>query len=233
MMGQRYYSPELCRFIQPDSIEYLDPESINGLNLYCYCFNNPIMYADPSGHFPILLAYALIGAAVGALSYTISETISYRKTGEWNWSWSQFAGNTIGGAVGGLLSLTGLGTSVVSFVTGFTSTALGMYFENQYEGGTYSFKQIFGVSMINGALSVALDSVMDFIPIKGLNAGRNSYKAIGSQMATKFANGAAKNISVNTIGKISTYNIISVLPGSIVSGYNEVFGINDKLLEMF
>ena len=52
MMGHRYYSPELCRFIQPDSIEYLDPSSINGLNLYCYCMNNPIMYADPSGNMP-------------------------------------------------------------------------------------------------------------------------------------------------------------------------------------
>ena len=51
-MGQRYYSPELCRFIQPDDIEYLDPGSINGLNLYCYCFNNPIMYVDSTGHFP-------------------------------------------------------------------------------------------------------------------------------------------------------------------------------------
>ena len=29
----RYYSPELCRWILQDSIEYLDPESINGLNL--------------------------------------------------------------------------------------------------------------------------------------------------------------------------------------------------------
>ena len=88
------------------------------------------MYADPSGHFPILLAYALIGAAVGALSYTISETILYRKTGEWNWPWSQFAGNTIGWAVGGLLSLTGMGAAGISFVIWFTSTALGMYFEN-------------------------------------------------------------------------------------------------------
>ena len=50
MVEQRYYSPELCRFIQPDDIEYLDPSSINGLNLYCYCFNNPIMYYDHSGH---------------------------------------------------------------------------------------------------------------------------------------------------------------------------------------
>ena len=44
----RYYSPELCRFISPDSIDYLDPS--NGLNLYCYCGNDPINRYDPSGH---------------------------------------------------------------------------------------------------------------------------------------------------------------------------------------
>lgn len=64
-MGQRYYSPELCRFIQPDSIEYLDPSSINGLNLYCYCFNNPIMYYDPSGHAPEWVNYLCWGLAAG------------------------------------------------------------------------------------------------------------------------------------------------------------------------
>lgn len=53
------------RFISPDSIEYLDPESINGLNLYCYCYNNPINYCDPSGHSAILIGL-IIGAIVGA-----------------------------------------------------------------------------------------------------------------------------------------------------------------------
>ncbi len=32
-----------------DDISYLDPESINGLNLYAYCGNNPIMGYDPNG----------------------------------------------------------------------------------------------------------------------------------------------------------------------------------------
>ncbi|MGM9899285.1 MAG: RHS repeat-associated core domain-containing protein [Bacilli bacterium] len=44
----RYFSPELCCWISPDSIEYLDPESINGLNLYCYANNNPIGIAYSS-----------------------------------------------------------------------------------------------------------------------------------------------------------------------------------------
>ena len=46
----RYYSPELYCYLSPDDIEYLDPESINGLNLYCYCANNHIMNIDPTGH---------------------------------------------------------------------------------------------------------------------------------------------------------------------------------------
>ena len=46
----RYYDPETGRFISPDAIEYLDPSTIGGLNLYSYCNNNPVMYVDPSGH---------------------------------------------------------------------------------------------------------------------------------------------------------------------------------------
>ena len=33
-------------------ISNLDKKTINGFNLYAYCNNNPIMYADPSGHMP-------------------------------------------------------------------------------------------------------------------------------------------------------------------------------------
>ena len=65
-LSSRYYSPELCRFISPDDVKYLDPESVNGLNLYCYCLNNPISYADPSGNFPVI-ASIIGGIAVAAV----------------------------------------------------------------------------------------------------------------------------------------------------------------------
>ena len=45
----RYYDPRTGRFINADNLNYLEPHSINGLNLYAYCLNNPIMCVDPSG----------------------------------------------------------------------------------------------------------------------------------------------------------------------------------------
>ncbi|MBO5967648.1 MAG: RHS repeat-associated core domain-containing protein, partial [Clostridia bacterium] len=47
----RYYDPETGRFLNADSIDYLDPETLTGLNLYAYCINNPVMYLDSSGTF--------------------------------------------------------------------------------------------------------------------------------------------------------------------------------------
>ena len=49
-LAARFYDPKIGRFICADTIDYLDPESPNGLNLFAYCNNNPVMYSDPSGH---------------------------------------------------------------------------------------------------------------------------------------------------------------------------------------
>ena len=51
-LQSRYYDATLCRFLNRDNVNYLEPESIHGLNLYAYCNNNPVMFADPSGHEP-------------------------------------------------------------------------------------------------------------------------------------------------------------------------------------
>ncbi|TYQ13383.1 UNVERIFIED_CONTAM: RHS repeat-associated protein [Acetivibrio alkalicellulosi] len=50
-LNARFYDPETARFIQEDTYrgDILDPLS---LNLYSYCHNNPIMYWDPTGHWP-------------------------------------------------------------------------------------------------------------------------------------------------------------------------------------
>jgi RHS repeat-associated protein len=48
-LKSRYYDPEIGRFISMDGIGYLKSDVINGLNLYAYCHNNPVMYADSNG----------------------------------------------------------------------------------------------------------------------------------------------------------------------------------------
>ncbi len=40
----RYYNPVVGRFLQEDTYRG------DGLNLYAYCANNPVVYYDPSGH---------------------------------------------------------------------------------------------------------------------------------------------------------------------------------------
>ncbi|MBP5342414.1 hypothetical protein J6Y73_00575 [bacterium] len=39
-LTNRYYNPSIGFFITPDSVDYLDSASINGLNLYAYCIGD-------------------------------------------------------------------------------------------------------------------------------------------------------------------------------------------------
>jgi len=71
----RYYDPVTGRFVNADSISVLDVSQthINGLNLYAYCVNNPIMYVDAEGRWfnPFRMAADVIGGAVGFVSNAI------------------------------------------------------------------------------------------------------------------------------------------------------------------
>ena len=68
----RYYDPEIGRFMTIDGIEYLDPETINGLNLYAYCGNDPINKYDPTGHLGIGAIIGII-LGIGALAATAND----------------------------------------------------------------------------------------------------------------------------------------------------------------
>ena len=47
----RYYKSDLGRFTQQDGWEFVNPEDPLSLNLYTYCWNDPIQYIDPFGHY--------------------------------------------------------------------------------------------------------------------------------------------------------------------------------------
>ncbi|MBR2923012.1 MAG: hypothetical protein IKC10_06835, partial [Alphaproteobacteria bacterium] len=131
----RYYDPEIGRFMTIDDISYIDPESINGLNLYAYCLDNPVMCVDPSGHKTEWWQWLLagIGAALivtasvlaivgtgGVAAFGVGALIGAASLG--------VVGATIGGVVGyatggidGILGgvLVGFGIgAIVGFVVG-------------------------------------------------------------------------------------------------------------------
>ena len=65
-LQSRYYDSKICRFISPDEIGYLGANGdMSSYNLYAYCSNDPINYADPSGCFPVLACILGLTALVG------------------------------------------------------------------------------------------------------------------------------------------------------------------------
>ena len=48
-LNSRYYDPATRRFISADSV--IDERNFDGLNLYAYCGNNPVMRVDTDGRF--------------------------------------------------------------------------------------------------------------------------------------------------------------------------------------
>ena len=147
-LTSRYYDPEIGRFISPDSVDYLDPQSINELNLYCYCMNNPVMYLDGSGHFPILSV--LIGAGIGFLTSYIPDVISEMQDG-FDWSdfntfedkWIKYVGATLGGAIGGLGA--GLGTTILA-------NGIGNVVETAFTGDISNFGDVIIQFALGGVL---------------------------------------------------------------------------------
>lgn len=153
----RYYDPETGRFITIDGIEYLDPETINGLNLYAYCGNNPVMYTDPTGTFLIGLLLAIGGIIVGGL---ITGTVAAVNRSEGESFGGAFLGGFIDGAFGAFAIAVGLATggiaglavtAGISFIGGMLGNAVGQ----AISFGNVNWK----VSAIQGTMSAFSNSI--------------------------------------------------------------------------
>ncbi len=224
-LHSRYYDPISMTFLTPDDKENIDKLSVSGADPYCYCGYDPINYYDPYGNINAFVAFILIGAAIGALSYTASSLISYAVTRKWSWSWCQFAGSIIGGAVGGFLASCSYNPKVIAFASSFVSTAMSMLLQDIFEGKQYSGADIIIYSSLSGSLSYCLSLLPEF-KIYGLNAGRNSFMAITNSIAKKHTNNVIKNMSMKTMGKIFVYNQFSSTYGILSDAF---FSIpNDK-----
>lgn len=146
LCGSRYYDPEIGRWINADDISYMDPTTINGLNLYSYCLNNPAMMCDASGNFPILILTFLaittiVGGLIGAFK-AHNDAIDAGKSGS-DLYWATFRGTlvgmSVGLAVGGLI--VAVGAAVVGAFGGMSASFLGTTALKAFAIGALAFNQ--------------------------------------------------------------------------------------------
>ncbi len=118
----RYYNPANGRFTQQDAWAFMDISDPLSLNLYTYCYNNPISYIDYSGNFVIsvLAASIIAGAVIGGVLGGVSGYAKAKSTGATNKQALQSAayGAVVGSLTGALLGMVGGYT-----VTAFTGVA--------------------------------------------------------------------------------------------------------------
>lgn len=134
-LNNRYYDPEIGRFINTDDILVLETtkEVFNGLNLYAYCFNNPINTSDENGDMPKWLRW-LISGIIAIVIIAAVIVVSVATAG---------LGTAVAGALGGGVAATIFGSAVGGAVTGAITGAI----------------MSFGISVIKQGISNGYDNI--------------------------------------------------------------------------
>ena len=129
-------------------MEYLSPNNINGLNLYCYCNNNPISYSDPSGNLP-QWAMWLIGVVVIA-GLAIATIATGGVAGG-------VAGFILAGALKGAVVGAVSGALVNGTISGIFSAVDGEgFWSGFFDGAAHGFMSGAVIGGITGAISSGL-----------------------------------------------------------------------------
>ena len=187
-LNSRYYSPEWRRFIQPAGASSLNPDSVNGLNLYCYAGNNPVGVAYSgfssgsagAGGMVSSIANSVGGSSLGGLSnsFNIFDGLNWPQLNfvdltkdvlvgfsevvdrlVWSLTKDGHAFSTYHYVADGVNGYTLLDNLPSTSAKIFKNIGIGLMFLDVLEAGYYSYQN--GHSFGQGALNV------------GLNAGKN------------------------------------------------------------
>ena len=187
----RYYDPETGRFITIDDVSYLAPDTINGLNLYAYCGNNPVMRIDENG---TAWWHWLVGALV-VTALVVGTVVSAGGLG---------AGlMAIGLAANGMVMA---GASMATTIFAFATVGAGVAFaasgivagmgaiETWMTGGSFSD----GLNEVSSYGSVALGNTSGGAIFGGI-AGYLSYKAVLPEKGKSYGTYLIKDKDNNVI----------------------------------
>ena len=203
-LNSRYYDPSVGRFINADDISYIRPTDINGLNLFAYCGNNPVMYTDPDGTFIISLIVGLtVSFAIGFTVSTVSQGIQY---GWQNINWGQSVVDGLFAVASTALAATGIGligSIGIGAVMGFGQYAIDSAFHGEALTWGGALLAI-GLGAVAGGLS---------------GAGASNGKVLADGMTGRAASGMKAVITtVNRYGiNSSAYRNVMRLYGKAIS----------------
>ena len=150
----RYYDPEVGRFISQDDVSYLDPEHINGLNLYAYCGNNPVMFTDPNGTTKwwewLIIAIVIVVTVVAVVAISVATAgLGTAIAGALG---GGMLGGILGGAIGG--AVTG---AITGAIVGASISLVSQGLTNGY--GNVSWSNV-GLSALEGCISGAISGAV-------------------------------------------------------------------------
>ena len=222
----RYYDPEVGRFLNRDSVQYADPETINGLNLYAYCLNNPVEYVDPTGQIVLtLLIMGVVGASVSAVSSIVTQAI--QNNGEINWAIVGL--EALAGGISGLLSVAPIGFIGQGFINGVLSMTT-YFVGSAIEGSDFSmlgalsslvlgfFTGLLGGDGLLTGLRSGNLTQMEHTLIKNIFSGKGLIKSVVKQSKTY-------------LGKIYTSTVKeSIQIGLMSTGTTLFIGFSEILL---
>lgn len=183
---------------------------------------------------------ALVGAVVGLAGQLIADTIQFIRIGldKGTWEWPSngwdYVGAALGGALGGILTLTGI-TPLAAGVDGLITTLFQESLKDITGVKKSSITDIWKAGIIDGTTAAIFSYAFNFISGKTGNilskkipllrrlSGRGSYGASYKMVLTKLSKNTIKNFSVKSIRN----GVIDGLFGDTLKNVLTGFGIMD------
>lgn len=193
-MNGRIYDPKLHRFLQPDNFVQ-DPLNTQNYNRYGYCWNNPLVYTDPSGEIIPLIIVGIIVVSAAINVYQNWDDIT-GDTGKFsNIKWGKLLGYTASGAISGALTVYGGPYGVVW--AGGTQAYLNSSIKGLGMGETLLN---IGAGATGGLVTRGVGLSFDATFTQGLIGGNNIFNSVITGATREVVSNVSGNLTSNLIG---------------------------------